>query len=417
MSDHRRPLRIGLLVRTYPALSETFIHDQIVGLRNRGHAVDVYSLYRGGRHLADPSADDDGDARYLIGPETTLGRALVRAGGRLVSSLASPGPLLRLAPLAPWQPRIVAEAIHAIPRLPRRPRYDVVHAHFGPTGLLALALRRAAVLSGAVVTTFHGFDLTRYPHEHGANCYRRLFDNGDWFTVNSGFSEARALALGAPADRLRRIPMGVDLGAFEFRERTAAEDAPVRLLSVGRLEPVKGLAYGLEAVARLVAEGYQVRYSIVGAGRLADRLRDTAERLGIAAQVRFTGPLPFRAVVEEYRAHDIFLMPGVVTEDGQQEAQGRVLVEAQASGLPVVATRVGGIPETLAGGAGVLVPPRDVDALANGVRELVEDPGQWPAMGAAGRKHVELHYGADPLLDALLDVYRSAIQHAGAAPS
>lgn len=402
-------LRIAMLVRAYPTVSETFIRDQIHALRRRGHEVNVYALYVSTR--PNPGTLDEDDVRYLIGRELSLGGAAARGAGRLLRSLADPGALLRLAPLILRQPRIVAEAIHAIPRLRGSRRdYHVVHAHFGPTGLLALALRRSRRLTGAVVTTFHGYDITRYPARRGRDPYAPLFDAGDAFTVNSGFTERRALELGAPADRLRRIPMGVDVSGIPFAPRTHEPGGALSLLSVGRLEPVKGLDIGLRAVAEL-ARDHDVRYTVVGTGRLASELRASAARLGIADRVRFTGALPFREVVEEYARHDVFLMPGVMTADGQEEAQGRVLVEAQAAGLPVVASRVGGIPETMAEDAGVLVPPGDPGAVANAVHELLRHPDRWPAMGRAGRNHVETHYDADALLDDLVDAYYRALQH------
>lgn len=403
------PLRIALVARAFPLLSETFIRDLVRKLEERGHEVDVYSLYVPAHP---PPGDSPGnwDVRYLIGPKISVGAAALRASARLFRCLASPSPLIRLLPLVPRQPRIAAEIVHAIPRLQNAPsRYDVIHAHFGPTGLLAVALRQIGVLRGAVVTTFHGFDITRYPHEKGTGAYDTLFAAGDWFTVNSNFSHARLTEFGAPEQRIAKIPMGIEPSRFDFPRRSRQPAEPLRLLSVGRLEPVKGLAFGLRAVARLVDEGHDVRYSIVGTGRLEAELRAEAGRLGIESIIRFTGPLPFDEVIEEYGSHHIFLMPGVVAEDGQVEAQGRVLVEAQAAGMPVIATRVGGIPETLADGAGVLVPPEDPEALAGAVVELARHPAQWPEMGARGRRHVEENYHADRLVNELVNVYRSAI--------
>lgn len=406
-----RPLKIALLTRAFPALSETFVRDHVRQLERRGHQVDVYSLYV----PTAPALDEQAATReicYLIGPETSLGRAVLRATGRFLLFLASPTALMRLLPLTAKEPRIVAEAIHGVPRLRGRgTRYDVIHAHFGPTGMLAVALRRARVLTGPVVTTFHGYDLTSYPIEKGPGAYAFLFGSGDWFTVNSHFTKARAVDLGAPEERTTRIPMGVDLSRFPFRQRSHRTDDPLRLLSVGRLEPVKGLRYGLETVSRLVSEELDVRYTIIGTGQLEAELREEAARLGIASRVRFTGPLPFGDVITEYERHDLFLMPGVVARDGQQEAQGRVLVEAQASGMPVVATRVGGIPETLAEGAGRLVEPRDPEALADAIRELADHADRWPEMGARGRRHVEEKFDADRILDDLIDVYRAAIEY------
>lgn len=409
-------LRIAVLVRSFPTVSETFVVDQIEGLRARGHTVDVYSLYLGSSasRRRPEAAAEASPPRYLIGPELARPRALLRAVGRSVRVLAHPGAALRLAGLVPQQPRIVAEAIHAVPVLcagpgPEGGRYDVVHAHFGPTGMLALALRRARVLAGPLMTTFHGIDLSHYPRRHGPDCYRRLFELGEAFTVNSGFAKTRALRLGAPPGRLQVLPVGVDVGAVPFRARTRPAEGPVRLLSVGRLEEVKGLCFGLRATRILIDRGADVRYTIVGSGRLERTLRAEAAALGIEGVVRFAGALSFEEVVAEYAHHDLFLMPGVETADGQAETQGRVLVEAQAAGLPVVASRVGGIPETLGPGAGVLVPPGEPKPLAEAVLRLLDASARWHEMGRSGRKHVERVYDQRALLDRLVGSYGALV--------
>src|SRR5690606_13149420 len=132
-------------------------------------------------------------------------------------------------------------------------------------------------------------------------------------------------------------------------------------------------------------------------GRLDAALRAEAAALGIERVVRFAGALPFEEVVEEYVRHHLFLMPGVETADRQAESQGRVLVEAQAAGLPVVASRVGGIPETLSPGAGVLVEPEDPAALAGAVQYLIRTSETWQDMGRRGRAHVERSFNQDAL--------------------
>ena len=407
-------MRVAFIVRAYPTVSETFIEDQIRGLRRKGVEVVVYSMYVGASEESTrPTGQPSVEARYLIGPVLPLGRAVGRALGRAAHAARRPVPMLRLAPLLLDHPRIVAEAVHALPMFGDRPAFDLVHAHYGPTGMLALALRRAKLLDAPLMTTFHGIDLSRYPMEHGPDCYRWLFAEGEAFTVNSTFAETRALALGAPRGRLEILPVGLDVDAVPFAVRSLPADGPVRLLSVGRLEGVKGFTYGLRAVRLLRDRGVDVRYTIVGGGRLESALRSEAAELGIAELVRFAGPLPFEEVVAEYGRHHLFLMPGIETEDRQAESQGRVLLEAQAAGVPIVASRVGGIPETLGAGAGVLVQPSDAGALAEAVATLIDEHPRWAAMGHRGRAHVEAGYGNEALLERLLRSYERLASQRG----
>jgi len=102
----------------------------------------------------------------------------------------------------------------------------------------------------------------------------------------------------------------------------------------------------------------------------------------------------------------VLLLPGVIARNGAQEGQGRVLIEAQAAGLPVIASNVGGIPETVKDGeSGFLVQTRDVDALAGRLQHLLEHPETWPALGEAGRKLVEERFDQRRLMERLLEIY------------
>jgi colanic acid/amylovoran biosynthesis glycosyltransferase len=279
--------------------------------------------------------------------------------------------------------------------------------------MLGLALRKAGLLTGPLITTFHGIDLARYPRQHGQDCYRWLFEGAAALTVNSRFAETRALALGAPPHILHRLPVGVDLDSIPFQPPSPPTSGPFRLLSVGRLEEVKGISFGLRAVQALVDRGVDVRYTVVGDGRLKQALRTEAVELGIDSVVHFTGALSLPRVVEEMQQSHLFLMPGVETGDRQAETQGRVLVEAQAVGLPIVASRVGGIPETLGPGAGVLVEPRDVTGLADALDRVLGKTAEWKDIARSGRTHVERVFDQATLLDRLVSIYRGVADPSG----
>ena len=153
-----------------------------------------------------------------------------------------------------------------------------------------------------------------------------------------------------------------------------------------------------------------IRYQIVGDGPLLRPLGELARKLAIADRVEFLGALPEDQLRECYRQTHIFMLPGVIARSGAQEGQGLVLVEAQASGIHVIATRVGGIPQTvLDGDSAFLVPQRDVDALASKIRYLIEHPQRWPEIGRAGRRHVERHFDIEKLNDRLVDIYRKVL--------
>jgi colanic acid/amylovoran biosynthesis glycosyltransferase len=271
-------------------------------------------------------------------------------------------------------------------------------------------LKEVGLVSSPIVTTFHGYDINAYPRKHGTDCYQRLFTQGDQFTAGSKFARQRLLDLGAPSERVQVWPMGISADRFAFRERHRSDGEPVRLLSVARLVEEKGLAYAVQAVAGLVRQGYEVRYRIVGEGERRSGLEALVQRLGLGDTVELCGAMARNQVIEQYDWAHLFLMPGVVASNGAVETQGLVLAEAQASGLPVVATEVGGMPESIRDGvSGFLVPERDVEALVDRTALLIDHAERWAEMGRAGRAHIESKYDTDERIDELVDLYRQLL--------
>lgn len=413
-------MRIAFVVGSFPSLSETFVVNQIVALLDRGHDVDIYAARRGDVRKRHPGVD----SHHLL-DRTTYSREKprrypVRVWKALGPLFAHPltNPLGRLRALNFFKHGEPARSLtllyHVMPFLPQR-RYDVIHCHFAPNAIRVVLAHRAGILRGKVLTTFHGYDVNTYPRQYGRDVYRDVFRTCELFTANSSFTMRRAVALGCPAGKLIKLPMGVDLDSHGFGERRLAEDEKVRVLTVGRLVEVKGIEYGLRAVAIAARQYPNLRYEIVGDGPLKASLASLAAKLGIADQVAFLGGCTEDEVRRCYGRGHLFMLPGVVGSDGAEEAQGIVLLEAQAGGLPVLATRVGGIPESVVDGvSGFLVGERDVEALAERLVWLIEHPQRWAEMGRAGRAHVEAHFDIEQLNDRLVAIYQTLL--AGGRP-
>ncbi len=403
-------MKVAFLMTSFPEAAHTYLIQQIVGLIDRGHDVEIFT------NLPCQRETEHRDVgRYGLRERTHTPMAPRQVWKRV---LAAPGAIARFCWRAPdallrgfdvrrygmlaWSG---ATIFGGLPLLDRR-RFDIIHAHFGPNGIRGAYLLDAGLLRGPLITSFHGYDVNVFPRRYGPSVYRRLFAVGQAYTANTRFTRERAIAWGCPADRIEVLPVGLDPGRYRFRERTPAPDGVVRVLSVGNLVEVKGLEYGIRSVAQLAERFPRLHYTIVGDGPLRRRLETLAESLRIADRVTFTGALPDVEVEAHYEAAHVFILPGVVASDGAEEGQGLVLVEAQASGLPVVASRVGGIPETVAEGeSAVLVPPGDVPALAEAIAQLIESPGRWVGMGRAGRRLVESRYDRDRLAEQLEQLY------------
>jgi colanic acid/amylovoran biosynthesis glycosyltransferase len=216
--------------------------------------------------------------------------------------------------------------------------------------------------------------------------------------------------LGCPVGILRKLPVGLDLGEFPFRERSLQPGDTLRLLTVARLTEIKGHEFALRAVAQLRRSIPELRYDIVGDGPLRKPLESLVADLDLNTSVRFHGACAGDEIKRLLAQAHLFLLCSVNVA-GDQEGQGLALQEAQACGLPVVATIHGALPEgILPGRSGFLVPERDDRALAAALNELATQSKTWADMGRVGRAFVEEHYDIRKLNTSLLAIYSEAME-------
>ncbi|MFQ5490754.1 MAG: glycosyltransferase [Phycisphaerae bacterium] len=409
-------MRIAFFVTAFPEASITFVINQITFLLDRGHDVDIFATRRGkgGVVHADVARYRLPDRTcYLPAPPDNLW--IRRMGG--LGILARYGWRSPAAYLRAMDPRRFGKQVSSmalpfrmVPFLPGR-SYDVIHCHFGPTGRIAADLCEVGVLKGNLITTFHGYGVTAYPRRHGSDVYRRLFDRGDLFTANSSFTLGKLTELGCPPARIVRLPVGLNLKDFAFAERRLRSDDPITILTVARLVEVKGVEYGIRAIAKLAPTYPRLRYQIVGDGPLRPALEQLAADLGVADRCRFLGAMTQEQLRQTYAQAHLFMLTGVVGRDGAEEGQGLVLLEAQATGLPVLASRVGGVPDSMLDGeSGVLVEPGHVEALADRIGWLIEHAEAWPQMGRMGRAFVERGFDIQRLNDRLIELYERLLR-------
>ena len=304
---------------------------------------------------------------------------------------------------------------HAQPylRLLGRRRPSLIHAHFGIEGVSALGL--ATQLKIPLVTTFHGFDATLKTHAMlGSPAWfrypllrRKLAREGNLFLCASSFIRQKLLETGFPESRTHTHYISVDCQTI--RPRADFEETPL-ILHVARLVEVKGTRYLLRAFATVARKYDLVRLLIIGDGPLRRQLHALTVSLGMRDRIEFLGAVPHAAVLAWMRKAAMLVLPGIRTATGREEGLGMVLLEAAATGLPIVGSRVGGIPECmLEGKTGFLVPERDEDALARRMAELLEDPERRHRMGAAGRALVEERFDIDRQTAVLENYYDSLI--------
>lgn len=408
-------MRVAFFLDGFPYPSETFIVNQIVEVIKTGAAVDLYSVRRIFTTVLHPRVDKyDLLKRCVYVPVIPVGRNK-RIFRFLLNILPRyiPRPLIFFKCISARdyreQIRNLSIFFYAVPFF-RKPQYDIIHCHFGPIGNLAVLIKQLGLISGKIVTTFHGYDLNKESIRGTKDFYKRLFDCGSAFTVNSSFLKQKAVSLGCPPDKIHLLPVGVDLEFFSPHQQ-GRTNKKIRILTVANLVEVKGIEYSIKAVAHL---RNNVEYNIIGSGPLEESLSDLIRSLNAEGLIKLLGPKNQEEVKAAYSTSDIFMLTSIKAGDGSEEAQGLVIQEAQAMGLPVIVTDVGGIPEGLINEkSGFIVGQKDVASIVSRLKILVGNQALRSEMGEKGRGFVTQKYNIKNLNQDLIKLYAEVLYRNG----
>ncbi len=321
-----------------------------------------------------------------------------------------------------WQKQILgqpitiyaSEARHTLAEL-QRVGARVLHIYFGHIGVHLLPLIEVADIP--VIVSFHGADagIAADQPAHLART-RRMFGKCALLLVRSESIAQRLIAMGCDAGKIRLHRTGIPLGQIAFAQRAAPADGAWRCVQACRLIAKKGLATSLRAFAEFARAFPRATFSIAGEGPQLAELRALSTDLGIGAQVSFTGFLSQEKLRALYAGSHLFLHPSELGADGDQEGVPNSMLEAMATGLPVLATRHGGIPEAVEDGvSGRLVGERDPAALASAMRALARDPVRFAAMSAVARARVMAEFDLAAQTRVLEGCYREAAALTAAA--
>jgi colanic acid/amylovoran biosynthesis glycosyltransferase len=340
---------LAYVVNAFPKLSETFIAQELAELVRRGMEVRVLSLNR---------------------PTETIHHRLIREAGLLQRTRYE-----------------VAEFEREL----RAFRPDLLHAHFS-TQPSAAARELASALSLPFTFTAHGYDVYRRPP---ADFRERAAAASAVVTVSFANSEHIHSAFGVPRDHIFVVPSGVDTDLFHPPEKPPV--GVPHVLCVARLKPVKNLGLLLRACRRLIDRGVELHCTVIGEGPSRGELEAARERLDLAATVTLAGAADQDRVAECWRQASVGALSSL------SEGMPVSLMEAAASGVPVVAPRVGGIPELVVHGeTGLLFEAGDEAGMASALKTLLTRPALREAFGANARRRAlersSIHQQIDSLL-------------------
>ncbi len=337
-------------------------------------------------------------ARYL--KQRGLVSLVVSSGGSLVAELEAEGVPHHKLPVASKAFWVMLRASRRLRALIVREQVDIVHARSRVPAWVAFMATRGT--DAVFITTAHG--------HYSRHLFSPMMGWGKFTIVPSAvIGRYMMTQFKVPRENIRLIPRSVDLARYRFRGAPPEKKKTAPLLGViGRLSPVKGHLCFLKALALVRRSCPGVRAWIVGGvspGKegYKEELEVWCRRLGLGAAVTFCGN---RKDVPDVLAQlDCLVMPSVV-----EESFGRVIIEAQAVGVPVVASRIGGINEVVADGAdGLLVDPRDHEGLAQAMLRVLQDASFAKQLVEKGRRKVEAHYCLERMGASTLAVYEEAL--------
>lgn len=379
-------MRVMHFCRTFSPLSQTFVYDCITELERQGIDNQVAALKR---QNADSRPFDR--VHLVNGPGRFHPAVLVnRVVARIRSNITAQPPWLVLR--------------RRLKGLVERLSPDLIHAHFGPAGVLISPV--ASRLQIPLVVTFYGRDISTLPRMPAwRRRYSQLWRDATAVAVLSNDMRADAVRFGCPSERIRIVHLARNLRSIPARHVSY----PVRqLISVGRLVEKKGHLDTLRAFHRIAARHADLRLTIIGEGPLRLRLAGLIGEMRLQHQVSLLGAQPSARTLELMRDADAFVLCSRTAADGDKEGTPAALLEAQAIGLPCVATTHAGIPE--------MVPPENHTLLApegdvEGIVERLETLLAWSkhelqAVVTRGQRFIESQFDLAEEMGKLIAIYR-----------
>jgi len=380
--------KVAYMMSRFPKLTETFVLYEILAVEAQGVEVELFPLMR------EHTQTMHDEARPLVqraqftpflSPAIILSnlRALLTRPRAYLGAL---GTSLR----ATWSsPRYLGgilvffpKAVH-IARLMKQQNIRHIHAHFAShPAAAAFIIHR---LTGIPYSfTAHGSDLHRDQHMLCEKVREAAFT----VTISGYNAQMIRERCGAAVDRVMVLHSGADTSVFQAADETRPA-GPLNILCIGTLHEVKGQTHLIEACRLLHERGIAFSCHLLGSGEDREKLEQQVAAAHLGDQVHFHGQVPRTEVLAALRRADVLVTPSVPTRDGRREGIPVVIMEAMASGLPVVASRLSGIPELVDDGVtGILTEPGDSRAVADALARLADQPDLRRQYGSAGREKV-----------------------------
>ncbi|MEH6535820.1 MAG: glycosyltransferase family 4 protein [Psychroserpens sp.] len=412
-----KPKKIAIVVEIFPTISQTFIVNQVNSLIDAGFQVELFSYNKTKESVFHPNLDK----HDLLEKVTYLRVFPFPKVKRVVTFLAW---VFSHYNRINWNSFFDAingfkygEVAYTLKMFFEAQwfllgdEFDVIHAHFGHNAKRIAFLKETGLLSKSkLITTFHGYDLVPNHVDFYQKEYHDLLKYSDAFTVNSIYLKGLLEEL-KPDKPVHILPVGLDTSYFE-RTEPKSESNYFDILFCGRFIALKGPDVAIKIIKELHNRGYdEVRLHLIGDGELKHHLQELISDFNFNNVIKMYGVLTQDIVKEKMQNSDIFLLPGIYDpNNGTAETQGLVIQEAQAMGLPVVVSDVGGMKYGLIDGeTGFVLEANNISAFADSIERLILDDDLKTKMSANAVKYVQKHFDTGVLVRELENIYKGAM--------
>jgi len=404
---------ICFVVPIFPSVSQTFVINQIIGAKKQGYNVCVLTFKLGS--LEESSQSELIESYEILKDTMVIDYKIPKTKLKQLGV----GLFIIIKYFKYWVKPAKVSMKHRVLNWPFLLKFyeklrhvDVFHVQFAMGGKGIAEMKANGLLRAKLITTFHGHDahfknenVLKYLQDN----YKVLFKVSDYVTVNTPYLKNQVLELGCPRERLKVVPMAIDIDYFKTDlKRELPKNSEIQLISVGRLIEFKGFEYAIKAIKLIVEKGVPVHYTIIGEGQLFKSLQDQIKALNLNDHVILVGRKNQYAIKKALESHHLFLMSSITDAKGRCETQGVVTAEAQAMGLPVIAFNNGGIPYTVTNGeTGVLVTEKDVEAYADAILGLISHSEKYQNMSQNAREFATKSFSKALMTDRFASLYEN----------
>ena len=397
-----KKLSVAVIVPIFPNIVQTYVLSQIVALKNSDINTVIVAGKRGKYKKLPPAISEYNILDDTIYISTEYNNVLKEILSLPLQNKLYIKALKTIIKSRSWQKYGIKYFIKVLIRSKIFTNtFNIIHSHSLFTSYDYLFLKEH--FSIPIVTTYHGM-VPEGVKQLDKDKQKMLFEKGDLFIVNTEFSKQQLIELGCLQEKIKIIPQGINLKEFPFFKRSIDRGGKINLLTVGRLSIEKGHDTAIKAIAKVAKIYPMLEYNIVGDGPEKNNLAKLISDYRLEGIVKLRGVKVGKELLQYYSNAHIFVLPS------NTETQGVVLQEAQASGIPIIASRVGGIPEVIIeNNTGLLYEAQNHNNLADMIQLLVHNPILYQEICIASRKDIEKKFDISVVCNKLVDTYKEFI--------